>query len=128
MPTSLVIAWTSSASWRLFGTPLGMTKRSFSVRSLMTHSSGFEDGGLGYLIANDSTQVLPIDVALEKHMPTRVRPPGALSSYSNYGAALAGLIVQDVSGVPFNDYIRRSTEPATPRPDSDTGEDPSAAH
>ncbi|MDD1475912.1 helix-turn-helix domain-containing protein [Arthrobacter sp. H16F315] len=27
-----------------------------------------------------------------------------------------------------NDYIRRSTEPATPRPDSDTGEDPSAAH
>lgn len=78
-----------------------------TVRSLMTHSSGFEDGGLGYLIANDSTQVLPIDVALEKHMPTRVRPPGALSSYSNYGAALAGLIVQDVSGVPFNDYIRR---------------------
>ena len=79
-----------------------------TVRSLMTHSSGFEDGALGYLIANDSTRVLPIDVTLEKHMPARVRPPGQLSSYSNYGAALAGLIVQDVSGVPFNDYIRRN--------------------
>jgi CubicO group peptidase (beta-lactamase class C family) len=78
-----------------------------TVRSLLTHSSGFEEGALGYLIANDSTRVQPIDVTLAKHMPARVRPPGVLSSYSNYGAALAGLIVQDVSGVPFNDYIRR---------------------
>lgn len=78
-----------------------------TVRTLLTHSSGFEDGALGYLIANDSTRVEPIDVTLEKHMPARVRPPGELSSYSNYGAALAGLIVEDVSGVPFNDYIRR---------------------
>jgi hypothetical protein len=31
-----------------------------------------------------------------------------LSSYSNYGAALAGLIVEQVSGVPFNEYIRRN--------------------
>ncbi len=78
-----------------------------TVRTLLTHSSGFEDGALGYLIANDSTRVEPIAVTLEKHMPARVRPPGELSSYSNYGAALAGLIVEDVSGVPFNDYIRR---------------------
>lgn len=79
-----------------------------TVRSLLTHSSGFEDGALGYLIANDSTRVLPIDATLEKHMPARVRAPGELSSYSNYGAALAGLIVEDVSGVPFNDYIKRN--------------------
>ncbi|MBK5188622.1 MAG: beta-lactamase family protein [Gemmatimonadaceae bacterium] len=79
-----------------------------TVRSLLTHSSGFEDGALGYLITNDSSRVEPIDVTLKKHMPARVRPPGVLSSYSNYGAALAGLIVQNVSGIPFNDYIRRN--------------------
>lgn len=78
------------------------------VRDLMTHSAGFEDGGLGYLIVEDSSQVEPIATTLAKHIPNRVRPPGALSSYSNYGAALAGLIVEQVSGVPFNDYIQRN--------------------
>lgn len=79
-----------------------------TLRNLMTHSAGFEDGAIGYLILNDSNRVQPIAVALKQHMPARVRPPGVLSSYSNYSAALAGLIVQQVSGVPFNDYIRRN--------------------
>lgn len=79
-----------------------------TLRNLLTHNAGFEDGALGYLILDDSTRVLPIDVTLKKHMPARVRPPGVLSSYSNYSAALAGLIVQNVSGIPFNEYIRRN--------------------
>ena len=78
------------------------------IRDLMTHTPGFEDGALGYLIVQDSSQVEPIATTLAKHMPARVRPPGELSSYSNYGAALAGLIVEQVSGVPFNDYIERN--------------------
>ncbi len=79
-----------------------------TVRDLLTHSGGFEDGGIGYLIGDSSTQVKSIAAAMKEHMPARVRPPGVLSSYSNYGAALAGLIVEQVSGVPFNDYIRRN--------------------
>ena len=79
-----------------------------TVRSLMTHSSGFEDGALGYLISHDSNSVQPIEATLKKHMPARVRPTDELSSYSNYGAALAGLIVQNVSGVPFNEYIKHN--------------------
>ena len=79
-----------------------------TLRNLMTHSPGFEDGGLGYLITSDSSRVQSIEETLKEHMPARVRPPGVLSSYSNYGAALAGLIVQDVSGVPFNEYIKRN--------------------
>ncbi|MEP7066799.1 MAG: serine hydrolase [Gemmatimonadota bacterium] len=78
------------------------------IRDLMTHSPGFEDGALGYLIVEDSTKVEPIATTLAKHIPARVRPPGELSSYSNYGAALAGLIVEQVSGVPFNEYIKRN--------------------
>ena len=84
-----------------FGKPI-------TLRNLMTHSPGFEDGALGYLISNDSTRVKSIEQTLEKHRPSSVRAPGVLSSYSNYGAALAGLIVQNVSGVPFNEYIRRN--------------------
>ncbi|MEO7043334.1 MAG: serine hydrolase domain-containing protein [Gemmatimonadaceae bacterium] len=79
-----------------------------TMRALMTHSAGFEDGALGYLITEDSTKVPPIAVALKDHMPARVRPPLTLSAYSNYSAALAGLIVQQVSGVPYNEYIKRN--------------------
>jgi CubicO group peptidase (beta-lactamase class C family) len=77
------------------------------IRDLMTHSAGWEEGFLGYLIIQDSSGVEPIATTMEKHQPDRVRPPGALASYSNYGAALAGLIVEQVSGEPFNDYIRK---------------------
>src|SRR5215472_7258216 len=45
-----------------------------TLRSIMTHTPGFEDGGLGYLIISDSSLVKPIDVTLKEHMPTRVRP------------------------------------------------------
>ena len=78
-----------------------------TLRALMTHSAGFEDGALGYLITEDSTQVPTIAAALKRHIPARVRPPLVLSAYSNYSAALAGLIVQQVSGEPYNDYIKK---------------------
>ena len=71
----------------------------------MTHTAGFEEGFLGYLIANDPQNQLPISAALRQHMAERVRAPGEMSSYSNYGAALAGLIVEQVSGLPYNEYI-----------------------
>ncbi len=39
------------------------------------------------------------------HDPACVRPPGEYSSYSNYGATLAGYIVERVSGLPYDDYV-----------------------
>jgi CubicO group peptidase (beta-lactamase class C family) len=42
---------------------------------------------------------------MERYQPGRVNPPGAQTAYSNYATALAGLIVANVSGMPFNDYI-----------------------
>jgi hypothetical protein len=40
-------------------------------------------------------------------MPARVRPPGTYSVYSNYGTALAGYIVERVSGEDWESYIER---------------------
>jgi hypothetical protein len=39
-------------------------------------------------------------------MPDRLFSPGAVPAYSNYGLALAGYIVERVSGVPFKEYVR----------------------
>jgi hypothetical protein len=38
-------------------------------------------------------------------MPNAIYPPGTVIAYSNYGATLAGYIVQRVSGVPFDQYV-----------------------
>ncbi len=78
-----------------------------TLRHLLTHTAGFQEGLLGYFIGNDSVHIRSIEETISGHVPTRVRPPGQLASYSNYGASLAGLIVEKVSGEPFAEYIER---------------------
>lgn len=79
-----------------------------TLRHIMTHTSGFEDGGLGYLIIDDPDKSIPLADAMQRYQPARVNPPGKQTAYSNYATALAGLIVQNVSGVPFADYVRQN--------------------
>ena len=76
-----------------------------TLRHIMTHTAGFEEGGLGYLIILDPTKALPLKVGMAKYIPRRINKPGAYASYSNYATALAGLMVENVSGTPFNQYI-----------------------
>ncbi|WP_376696782.1 serine hydrolase domain-containing protein [Wenzhouxiangella sp. EGI_FJ10305] len=76
-----------------------------TLRHIMTHTAGFEDGGMGYLIIEDPEKAVPLKEAMQRYRQERVNPPGAQSAYSNYATALAGLIVANVSGQPFNDYI-----------------------
>ncbi|WP_172196775.1 serine hydrolase domain-containing protein [Saccharibacillus qingshengii] len=79
-----------------------------TMRHLMTHTAGFEEGGVGYQITTDPA-ALPgsISDTLSSHRLARIRPPGEMSAYSNYGAALAGLIVEEVSGMSYDDYIQK---------------------
>jgi CubicO group peptidase (beta-lactamase class C family) len=77
-----------------------------TMRNLMTHSPGFEETVRDLLVDNKE-QVLPIDVYLKRRLPTRIFPPGAVIAYSNYGATLAGYIVQRISGEKFEDYVAK---------------------
>jgi CubicO group peptidase (beta-lactamase class C family) len=77
-----------------------------TVRNLMTHSAGFEET-VRDLLVDTKEQVLPIDVYLKRRLPTRIFPPGEVIAYSNYGATLAGYIVQRVSGEKFEDYVAK---------------------
>ena len=79
-----------------------------TLRHILTHTPGFEDGALGYLIIDDPEKALPLQEAMQKYQPMRVNPPGAQTAYSNYATALAGLIVANVSGLEFNEYIRQN--------------------
>jgi CubicO group peptidase (beta-lactamase class C family) len=82
-------------------------KEPIRVRDLMTHSPGFEDRVLGVLFAARPSDLLPLDDFLARYRPRRVREPGEVSSYSNYGAGLAGAIVEQVNGAKWQDLIER---------------------
>ena len=75
------------------------------VANLMDHSPGFEDRALGQLFEDRFANVRPLDVFLRQARPKRVRPPGVVSSYSNYGAALAGEAAAWVSGKPYESLV-----------------------
>lgn len=75
-----------------------------TIKHLMTHTPGFEDHVIG-LFGRDADSVRPLTELLNEQMPARVRPPGEYASYSNHGVGIAGLIVEQVSGEPWADYI-----------------------
>lgn len=75
--------------------------RDVTVASLLNHTSGFEDRALGQLFENDPRRIRPLDLYLRQERPSRERRNGAISSYSNYGAALAGAAVAFVGRKTF---------------------------
>lgn len=80
-----------------FGKPI-------TLRNLMTHTPGFEET-IKNLFIPENARIVPLKDYLVHHMPERIFPPGVVPAYSNYGATLAGYIVERVSGRPFNDYL-----------------------
>ncbi len=77
-----------------------------TMRDLMTHTPGFGET-LRDLFVKKKNQLYPLRQYLIKRMPNRIFPPGEIIAYSNYGATLAGYIVQRVSGEPFDEYVAK---------------------
>ncbi|HZZ68734.1 MAG TPA: serine hydrolase domain-containing protein [Phenylobacterium sp.] len=75
------------------------------VANLMDHSAGFEDRALGQLFERNYDRVRPLDLYLRQERPKRAHAPGAVSSYSNYGAALAGEAVGYSAGKPYERLV-----------------------
>ncbi len=77
-----------------------------TMRDLMTHTPGFDESIKG-LISEDSAHMRSLGDYLKTHGPIQIFQPGTTGAYSNYGAGLAGYIVQRISGQPFDDYIEQ---------------------
>ena len=75
-----------------------------TMLDLMGHTAGFEDTSEG-MFADEEGALTSMGDYLARYMPERVYPTGQVSAYSNYGAALAGYIVELVSGEPYEEYI-----------------------
>jgi CubicO group peptidase (beta-lactamase class C family) len=82
-----------------FGKPI-------TLKNLLTHTPGFEEQVKDlFTVGSESPN---LGSYLKTHIPARIYPPGTVPAYSNYGASLAGYIVERVSGRPFNDYVEEN--------------------
>ena len=101
-----------------------------TLRHIMTHSAGFEEDSRN-LVGQEPSDIRPLGQWLVTQMPKRVRAPGTYSAYSNYATAVAGYIVERVSGESWEDYLERHiltplgmshTSPRQPLPASLAGD------
>ncbi|MBA3564984.1 MAG: beta-lactamase family protein [Gammaproteobacteria bacterium] len=77
-----------------------------TLRDLLTHTPGFEERVKGLFLA-EAEDIEPLGETLKRWTPERIYPPGQTPAYSNYGTALAGYIVERISGQSFDDYIEQ---------------------
>ncbi len=76
-----------------------------TLRRLLTHRAGFEEHFKGLFTRDREPE--PLGRWLARNLPQRLFPEGDIEAYSNYGFALAGYIVERVSGEPYASYIQR---------------------
>jgi CubicO group peptidase (beta-lactamase class C family) len=79
--------------------------KSITMRNLMQHTAGFEEQAKGIITENPKAP--GFEALLKAWIPERVFAPGSTPAYSNYGASLAGYIVQRLSGESFDGYIEK---------------------
>ncbi|MFN0178971.1 MAG: serine hydrolase domain-containing protein [Gemmatimonadales bacterium] len=75
-----------------------------TLNHILSHTPGFEEDSRD-LFTTDSLRITPMGQWLPRHLPKRVRAPGTFSSYSNWATALAGYIVERISGESYDDYL-----------------------
>lgn len=77
-----------------------------TARHLLTHTGGFDELR-GRLLQSTRERVEPLSEFLESRL-VRIRPPGAMTAYSSFGMTLAGLVVEDVTGMSYERYLKRN--------------------
>ena len=79
-----------------------------TLRQLLTHTSGLDDRMPLYIQSNGDllfSDLESLEETMTKHLPPVVREPGSYCQYNVMGMALAGYLVETVSGVPFEQYV-----------------------
>jgi len=74
---------------------------------LLVHTAGFDARIIARQVHHPE-ELQPLRDYLAARMPPRVRPPGEVSIYSEHGYALAGLLIEEISGASFAAYMRRN--------------------
>lgn len=82
-------------------------EESVTMLNLMNHNAGFEETLVG-MFTHREDRILSLEDYLTRIQPRQVFAPGEVTAYSNWGVALAGYIVERVSGMPFYEYVHKN--------------------
>lgn len=75
--------------------------------NLLTHTDGFETRMIGITTLNES-DLKPLGELLATYKPNQVLPAGKYLTYGDYAANLSGYLTQEISGVPFEQYMQEN--------------------
>jgi CubicO group peptidase (beta-lactamase class C family) len=75
-----------------------------TMHHLLTHTAGFADV-LDFPSAEDTDRHMTLEEVYSTLEPESLYEPGRFTAYSNHGSGLAGYVVQEVSGQPFEEYV-----------------------
>lgn len=78
--------------------------RAVTIRDLLTHTAGFEERLAG-TTTEPGAPAADLHTYLRDARSRMIYPPGTVVSYSNYGYALLGLVVQTASATPFTQRL-----------------------
>ena len=78
-----------------------------TMLNLMNHNAGFEDSFVNLMTSNEN-YIQSLEDYLINIQPKQIFVPGEITAYSNWGVALAGYIVQQISGIPFYEYVHKN--------------------
>ncbi len=87
-----------------FEIPTSLGSNPITLRHLLTHTPGFEDYS-SEIFTLEEENLLPLREYVRNSLPKRIFPAGEMLAYSNYGTALAGYIVEQISGLPYSTYV-----------------------
>lgn len=78
-----------------------------TMLDLMNHTGGYEEL---FIDTHEKSiaKALPLDQALQRHLPDQVYEPGTVTAQSDWGTALAGYIIECISGESYADYVREN--------------------
>lgn len=82
-------------------------EQEITVRDLMNHSAGFGEYAFD-LIVDTPDEVLSLEEGLLLSHPAQYYEVGKGSSYSNHGTALAGYIIENISGMSYDKYLKEN--------------------
>lgn len=78
-----------------------------TMLNLMNHNAGWSENVWAFQTP-DEGKIKPLAETLQDTEPVQVYRPGEVSSYSNYGAALAGYVVECITGQSFHEYVHEN--------------------
>ncbi len=82
-------------------------EQEITMLDLMNHTAGFEEFLIDFRYADNEAEI-PLSEVLSVYQPKQIFKPKIASGYSNWGAALAAYIVENISGMPFDEYVKQN--------------------